>query len=134
MGPSPARRHFALVGKEHPRVEDADVAGEAGNHEVCLEGCDDPRRDRLAGVHQHFDPLSEAIRVELFVAPGPGVAPQVEVEDRGQLFGRRGGDELSTGFESAMPNELVQRLGRKLRHQAREVRCVEQTGEGTSVF
>ena len=28
-----------------------------------------------------------------------------------------------------MPNELMQRLGRQLRHEAREVRCVEQTGE-----
>ena len=31
-----------------------------------------------------------------------------------------------------MPNELMQRLGRKVRHQSREVRRIEQAREGTS--
>ena len=84
----------------------------------------DTRRDRLAGVDQHFDPFSEAIRVELFVSPWLRVAPQVEVENRRQLLGCCRGDELSTLAESSVPNELMQRLGRKVGHQPRELRRI----------
>ena len=77
---------------DRQRIEDAQVPRKPGNHEVLVQGRHNPRRDGLAGVHQHFDPFSKAIHVELFVSPRPGVAPQVEVENRRQLRGCCGGD------------------------------------------
>ena len=92
---------------------------------MFVQGCHDSRRDSLAGIYQHFEPFSEAIRVELFVSPWLSVAPQVEVENRRQLLGCCTGDELSTGEESTVPNDLMQRLGRKVRYESREVRRIE---------
>jgi len=120
------------VSRSHRRrVEDAYVSGETGNHELFVQGCDDARRHGFPGVDQHFEPFAEPIRVELFVSPWPGMAPQVEVEDRCQLRGCCRSDELSTGVESTAPNQLMQRLGRKVRHDLREVRRIEHAREGT---
>jgi hypothetical protein len=57
------------------------------------------------------------------------VAPQIEVEDRRQLRRRRRRDQLSAGLESTVLNELVQRLGCKVRHHARELWRIEQARE-----
>jgi hypothetical protein len=37
-------------------------------------------------------------------------------------------------MESTVPNKLVQRFGRKVRHDLREVRRIEQAREGTSAI
>ena len=79
-----------------------------------------------------FEPFAEAIRVELLVAARLSAPPQIEVEDRRQLRWCCRGDELSAGVESAVPNELMQRLWRKMRHESREVWRIEQAREGTS--
>ena len=130
------RRHvrfnqLVIDQSDRRRVEDAHVPREPGNHEVFVQVRDDPRRDFHAGVHQQFEPVTEAIRVELLVSPWLSVAPQVEVEDRRQLLGCRRGDELSTGVESTASNQLMQRLRREMRHQPRELRRIEQAREGT---
>jgi hypothetical protein len=42
---------------------------------VFVQSRDNAGSDGPAGVCQQFEPFSEAIRVELFVSPRPGVAP-----------------------------------------------------------
>ena len=122
---------------EGAEVEDAHVASESSNHQALIDGRDGSRGARAAGVNQELEPLAEALHVEPFVAPWLRAAPEIEVEDRGELLGCRCGDELSTGVESAVSNELMQCLGRQMRHDSREVWRLEQTREsmfdGTSV-
>ena len=86
-------------------------------------------RHSVPGVHQQFEPFAEAVLIEPFVAPRLRVGPQIEVEHRRQLLRCRRGDELSAGVESAVSNELMQGLGRKVRHDSREERRIEQARE-----
>src|SRR5258706_3639265 len=47
------------------RVENAYVPGKAGDDEVLVHGGDDLRGHISACVHQRFQPLAEALRVEM---------------------------------------------------------------------
>ncbi|PYQ82405.1 MAG: hypothetical protein DMG03_17685 [Acidobacteria bacterium] len=86
----------------------------------------------MSRVHQHFEPFAEAIDVELLVASRPRVTPQIEVEQGGELRGRRRRDELAARIESAGPNEPMQRLRREVRNDAREEWRIQQSRE--SIF
>ena len=132
------RRHVDVESLHHRRwlrdrrrVEDAYVPREPGDHEVLVHGGDGPRRHGAAGVDQQFEPFAEALRVETLVAARLSAAPEIEVEDRRQLRWCRRGDDLSTGVESAVPDQLMQRLWRKVRHHSREVWRIQQAREGT---
>ena len=57
------------------------------------------------------------------------MAPQIEVEQGGELRGRRRRDELAARIESAVLNELMQRLRRQVRDDPREERRVQETRE-----
>ena len=116
---------------EDARVEYTQVTAEADDHEVRVEGGDGACRHRVSGVHQHFEPFAEAIDIELFVASRLRVAPQIEVEQGGELRGRRGRDELAARIESAVLNELMQRLRREVRDDPREEWRVQETREPT---
>ena len=87
---------------EDARVEHTHVAGESDDHQVLVEGGDRSCGHRVSGVHQHFEPFAEAIDVELLVASRPRVTPQIEVEQGGELRGRRRRDELAARIESAV--------------------------------
>ena len=114
---------------ERARVEDTQVTGEADDHQVLVEGGDSACCHRVSGVYQHFEPFAEAIDIELFVASRLRVAPQIEVEQGGELRGRRRRDELAARFESAVLNELMQRLRREVRDDPREEWRVQETRE-----
>ena len=86
---------------ERARVEYTQVTGEADDHQVLVEGGDGACGHRVSGVHQHFEPFAEAIDIELFVASRLRVAPQIEVEQGGELRGRGRRDELAARIESA---------------------------------
>ena len=105
------------------------VAGESRDHQVLVDGGDDPRRHGIAGIHQQFEPFAEALLVEPCVAPRRRGAPQIEVEEGRHLLRGRRGDELSAGVEAAVANELMQGFGRNVRHDPREEGCVEQARE-----
>ena len=87
------------------------------------------RGDRRARLHQHFEPHGEAIRIELFVAPGPGRPPQVEIEYGLQLFGRRQRDEIAAVLESAGLDDPVQHLGFQARNDLFQVRGIQNALE-----
>jgi hypothetical protein len=118
---------------EDARVEHAHVAGQSGDHELLVEAGDRSCRDRIAGVHQHFDPFAEAIDVEQLVASRPRVTPEVEVEHGGELGRRRRRDELAARLEPAVSNQLVHGLRRKVRDDAGEQRGVQQSREAVVV-
>ena len=80
-------------------------------------------------MHQHFEPFAEAIDVELLVASRPRVTPQIEVEQGGELRGRRRRDELAAHIESAVPNELMQCLRREVWNDSRKERRIQQSRE-----
>src|SRR5262249_57928344 len=105
---------------ERARVEHTQVTGEAGDHQVLVEGGDGACCHGLSGVHQHFEPLAEAIDIEPFVASRLRGAPQIEVEQGRELRGRRRRDELAARIEAAVLNELMQRLRREVRYHLRE--------------
>ena len=114
---------------ERARVEYTDVPGEADDHQVLVEGGDGACSHRVSGVHQHFEPFAEAIDIELFVASRLRVAPQIELEQRGELRGRGGRDELAARIESAVLNEPMQSLRREVRDDPREGCRVQETRE-----
>ena len=76
--------------------------------------------------------VAETIDVEPFVASRPRVTPQIEVEHGGELRGRRRRDELGARLESPVANELMQRLRREVRNDAREEWRIQQSRE--SIF
>ena len=117
---------------EDARVEHTHVAGQSGDDDVRVEGGDRSCGHRVSGVHQHFEPFAEAIDVELLVASRPRGTPQIEVEQGGELRGRRRRDELAARLESAVPNELMQRLRREVRNDAREEWRIQQSRESIS--
>ena len=92
---------------ECARVEDTQVTGEADDHQVLVEGGDGACGHRVPGVHQHFEPLAEAIDIEPFVASRLRRAPQIEVEQGGELRGRGRCDELAARVEPAVADELM---------------------------
>ena len=114
---------------ERARVEDTQVTGEADDHQVLVEAGDGARGHRVSGVHQHLEPFTEAIDIELLVASRLRVAPQVEVEQGGELRGRRRRDELAARIESPEMNELMQRLRREVRDDPRQERRIQQARE-----
>ena len=90
---------------------------------------DGPCGHQVSGVHQHVEPFAEAIDIKLFVASRLRVAPQIEVEQGGELRRRRTRDELAARIESAVLNELMQRLRREVRDDPREEWRVQETRE-----
>jgi hypothetical protein len=63
------------------------------------------------------------------VAARPRVTPQIEVEQGKELRRRRRRDELAARIESAVPDELMQRLRREVGNDAREEWCIQQSRE-----
>ena len=114
---------------EDARVEHTHVAGKSGDDDVRVEGGDRSCGHRVSGVHQHFEPFAEAIDVELPVASRPRGTPQIEVEQGGELRGGRRRDELAARLESTVANELMQRLRREVRNDAREEWRIQQSRE-----
>ena len=114
---------------ERARIEYTHVAGQAEDHQALVEGGDGACCHRLSSVHQHVEPFAEAIDVELFVASGLRVAPQIEVEQRGELRRRSRRDERDARIESAVLDELMQRLRREVRDDPREEWHVQETRE-----
>ncbi len=117
---------------ERSRVEYTQVTGEADDHQVLVEGGDGACCHRVSGVHQHLEPFAEAIDIELDVASRASrlrVAPQIEIEQGGELRGRGRRDDLNARIESAVLNELMQRLRREMRDDPREEWRVEETRE-----
>jgi hypothetical protein len=117
---------------ERAGIEYTQVAGEADDHQVRVESGDGARCHRVASVHQHVEPFAEAIDVELFVASRASrlrVTPQIEIEQGGELRGRGQSDELAARGESAVSNELMQRLRRQVRDDPREGWAVQETRE-----
>jgi hypothetical protein len=55
--------------------------------------------------------------------------PQIEVEQGGELRGRRRGNELAARIESPRAYELMQGLRRKMRNDAREEWRIQQSRE-----
>jgi hypothetical protein len=96
---------------------------------VLVEGGDGACCHRVSDVDQHFEPFAEAIDIELFVASRLRAAPQIEVEQGGELRGRGRRDELAARIESAVPNEPMQRLRREVRDDPREEWRVQETRE-----
>jgi hypothetical protein len=99
---------------------------------VRVEGGDGTCGHRISAVHQHVEPFAEAIGIELFVfsrASRLRVAPQIEVEQGGELRGRGRRHDLNAGIESAVLNELMQRLRREVRDHPREQWRVQETRE-----
>jgi hypothetical protein len=96
---------------------------------VLVEGGDGAGCHRVSAVHQHLEPFAEAIDIELFVASRLRVAPEIEVEQRGELRGRSSRDQLNARIESAVLNELMQRLRREVRDDPREEWRVQETRE-----
>src|SRR6185436_11784466 len=112
-------------------VENAYVPGKPGNDDVLVHGCKGPRRHCAVCVHQQFQPFAEALRVETLVMAWLSAPPQIEVEDRRELRWCRQGDDLCTDIESAVPNELMQRLWRKVRHDSHEIRHIHRACQGS---
>ena len=113
---------FECAGVEHPQV-----TREPGDHQLGVEGGEGTGGHRISGVDEHLEPLAEAIDVELFVAPGPRVAPQIEIEQRGELRGCGRGHELAARLQPAARDESMQGLRREVRDDPREDGRVEQT-------
>ena len=114
------------------RVEHAHVAGKPGNDEVLVHGCDGLRGHGAARVHQQFQPFAEALRVETLVVAWLSASPQIEIEDTRQLRWCRRGDDLCTDIESAVHDELMQRLWREVRHDSREMGRIHRVSQGSS--
>ena len=106
-------------------IKDTQVTGEAEDHDVFVERGNRARGHRLSGVDQHFNPFAEAADIELFVAPGLRVTPQIQVEQRRELRGCGRRDELAAGMEPLVLNELVQSRARDAGPRARAVDCRE---------
>ena len=87
------------------------------------------RRHIGAGFHQHFEPHTETIGIELFVPAWLGRSPQVEVENTRQLAWCRQRDELAAILESTVLNHTVKDLGRQSRDDVHEVRRFEDAIE-----
>ena len=96
---------------------------------MLVEGGDGACGYRVSGVDQHFEPVAEAIDIELVVASRLRVAPQIEVEQGRELRGRGRRDQLSARLEAAVLNELMQRLRREVRDDPRQEWRVQETRE-----
>jgi hypothetical protein len=114
---------------EDARVEHTHVAGESDDHQIRVEGGDRSCGHRASAVHQHFEPFAEAIDVELLVASRPRSSPPCSTSICGVTRGRRRRNELAARIESAEANELMQRLRREVRNNAREEWRIQQSRE-----
>ena len=110
-------------------IADAQMLGHRGDHQVDVHAHELLRGDRGARLHQHFEPLPEAIRIELFVEARSGRPPQVEIEYGLQLIGRRQRDEIAAVLQSAGLDDPVQHLGLQAGNDLLEVRCVHNALE-----
>ena len=107
-------------------IEDADVASQAGHDQASVDARDDARGKCLVGLDEGLEPFAEADDVEPIVAGRRGAAPQVEVQNGGHLCGRCRRQQLASGVEPAVANELMECLGWQVRHDLRQVSGVEQ--------
>jgi hypothetical protein len=107
------------------------VLGEPCDHQLDLHLGKDPRRDTGARFQQHLEPDTEPIRVELFVQAGPASAPQIKIQDAGQLVRRRQRDQLAALCESIALNDAMKHLGAQSREHLGEMRHVENAIEQT---
>ncbi len=124
IGPRRAGVNGFIIGRrgrrKTRRVEHTNVARESRSYEPFIDPRNDSGCHRITGIDQKLEPLAKALRIELSVAAGSRTAPQVEVEDGRQLLWGCQRIELAARIESALPNELMERLGRKVRHNSRE--------------
>jgi hypothetical protein len=97
------------------------MAGEPGSHETIVHVRDGSSSLRATNVRQDFEPLAKPLCIETLVAVRFSAAPQIEIEDRRQLGWCCRSDDFSTGIQSALPDELMQRLWRKVRHNPCDV-------------
>ena len=81
------------------------------------------------GVDEHLEPLAETRRVELLVRAGAIGLPEVEVEDGRQLCGCRQRQQLTAVLKSEVRDHGVQDFGRQVRHGARQLWIVGDSGE-----
>ncbi len=115
---------------EDTGVEHAHVARQRGDRQTLVHLRDHARGDRVALFHQRFEPRAEPRGVELLGAAGGGRAPQIEIEDGGDLLRRCGCDERAAGVDAVVTDHLMQNVRREPRDDVREVRCVEQARQG----
>ena len=74
------------------------------------------------GLGEQFEPRAEPTGIEALVRPWLIDAPQVEVENGGQLFGGGHRQKLAALLEPTTLNQAVKQLRGKSRHRARQMR------------
>ena len=92
------------------RIEDADVPRKPGSQEMIVHSRDGSRGPVATFVRQQFEPLAKPLHIETLFAARSSAAPEIEIEEGGQLGWCCRSDDFSTGFESVMPDQLMQRF------------------------
>ncbi len=114
------------VGVERGDVEHPHVLRQAGGDEVDVEPGEDPRRHLGPLLDQHLEPHAEAVGIELLVAAGVRLPPQIEVENLRDLAGRGQRQQRAAVLQAAAFDDAVQRHGRQPRHDLGDPRRVEE--------
>jgi hypothetical protein len=120
------RRRIRL---ERGDVEDAHVLRQAGGDEADVEPRDQPCRHLGSLLDEHLEPHAEAFGVELLVEAGLGAAPQIQIEDAGDLRRRRQHHQRTAGLEPTAIDDAVQGVGRQPRHHFGDAWRVEDLVE-----
>jgi hypothetical protein len=99
---------------------------------LIVHGRDGSHRVAANGVRCQFEPLPKPLDIETLFAARSSAAPEIEIEESRQLVWCGGPNDLSTGFESVVPDQLMQRFWRKVRYNSRKVRRIQEARERTS--
>lgn len=99
---------------------------------MIVHGRDGSRSPGATFVRQQFEPVAKPLHIKTLVAAWSSAAPEIEIEEGGQLGWCCRSDDFSTGFESVMPDQLMQRFRRKVRYNSRKVWRIQQACERTS--
>ena len=106
--------------RQYRRIEHGDLRCEPRDGESRLHLCEPPGCDIHSRFGEHVEPHTEASRVEPFVARAIH-PPQVEVEERRHLPGRRQRQQVAAVLQPAVLNHVVKEVGWQVRDRARQL-------------
>ena len=99
---------------------------------MIVHGRDGSRSPGATFVRQQFEPLAKPVHIEVLFAAWSSAAPEIEIEECGQLVWSCRSDDFPTGFQSVVADQLMQGFRRKVRYNSRKVWRIQQTCERTS--
>jgi len=109
------------VEPEPGAVQDREVLGEGGGHEVEVHSRDLSGRDPRTRLVENLDPSGEADRVETLLAARLVGSPQVEVEEPQELLAADARRELARLLEPPAPHRPQESLRLQVRREVHEL-------------